>query len=72
MRFKSSVSEEGRYSYLVDRSQTVLVTADETLARAARSEGLKTWSLPWGARAVMRSNKSVNTDALKRAGCLNR
>lgn len=35
--------KEGRYSHLVDRSQTVLVTADETLARAARSEGLKTW-----------------------------
>ena len=35
--------KEGRYSRLVDRSQTVLVTADEILAKAARSEGLKTW-----------------------------
>ncbi|MBZ0134243.1 MAG: type II toxin-antitoxin system VapC family toxin [Rhodocyclaceae bacterium] len=35
--------KEGRYSRLVDRSQTVLVTADEALAKAARSEGLKAW-----------------------------
>ncbi len=35
--------KEGRYSHLVDRSQTVLVTADEALARAARSEGVKAW-----------------------------
>lgn len=35
--------KEGRYSRLVDRSQTVLVTADEILAKAARGEGLKTW-----------------------------
>lgn len=35
--------KEGRYSRLVDRSQTVLVTADEKLAKAARNEGLKAW-----------------------------
>lgn len=34
---------EGRFSRLVDRSQTILVTADEALAKAARREGLKTW-----------------------------
>jgi predicted nucleic acid-binding protein len=35
--------KEGRYSRLVSRSQTVLVTADGALAKAARSEGLKAW-----------------------------
>lgn len=34
---------EGRFSRLVDRSQTVLVTADEALAKAARNEGVKAW-----------------------------
>jgi predicted nucleic acid-binding protein len=35
--------KQGRYSRLVNRSQTVLVTADEALAKAARSESLKVW-----------------------------
>lgn len=35
--------KEGRYSRLIDRSQTVLVTADKELAKAARDEGLKAW-----------------------------
>lgn len=34
---------EGYFSVLVNDSQTVLVTADEALARAARAEGIKTW-----------------------------
>lgn len=35
--------KEGRYSRLVNRSQTVLITADEALAKAARKEGVKSW-----------------------------
>ncbi|MRV70224.1 PIN domain-containing protein [Duganella sp. FT92W] len=35
--------KDGYYSHLVNDSQTVLVTADEGLATAARSEGLKCW-----------------------------
>ena len=35
--------KEGRYSRLVNRSRTVLVTADEALAKAARKEGVKSW-----------------------------
>lgn len=35
--------KEGRYSRLVNRSQTVLVTADKALAKAARNEGVKSW-----------------------------
>lgn len=35
--------KEGHFSHLVNDSQTVLVTADESLAKAARSEGLKCW-----------------------------
>jgi predicted nucleic acid-binding protein len=34
---------EGRFSRLVDRSQTVLVTADKALAKAARNEGVRAW-----------------------------
>ena len=35
--------KEGRYSRLINQSQTILVTADKDLANAARSEGLKAW-----------------------------
>ena len=35
--------KEGYFSHLINESQTVLVTADETLARAARLEGVRSW-----------------------------
>lgn len=35
--------KEGYFSHLANDSQTVLVTADETLAKAARLEGVKSW-----------------------------
>ncbi|BEU95554.1 type II toxin-antitoxin system VapC family toxin [Acidovorax sp. DW039] len=35
----------GNYSHLARESQTVLTTADRELARAARAEGLKVWSV---------------------------
>lgn len=34
---------EGYFSCLIDESQTVLVTADETLATVACAEGVKAW-----------------------------
>jgi predicted nucleic acid-binding protein len=33
----------GRFRYMVDRSQSLLVTADEALAKAARAEGVIVW-----------------------------
>jgi len=35
--------QKGRFKSFVDESQSLLITADEDLAEAARSEGLKTW-----------------------------
>jgi predicted nucleic acid-binding protein len=35
--------KEGYFSHLINESQTVLVTADEMLAKAARLEGVKSW-----------------------------
>lgn len=35
--------KEGEYSFFVDDSETLLVTADKHLAEAAKEEGLKTW-----------------------------
>lgn len=35
--------KQGRFSRFADRSKTVLVTADEALAKAARNEGVKVW-----------------------------
>ena len=35
--------KEGYFSHLVYDSQTVLVTADENLAKVARIEGVKSW-----------------------------
>lgn len=35
--------KEGCFSALINESQTVLATADEALARAARAEGLRAW-----------------------------
>jgi len=35
--------KEGYFSVLVNDSQTVLVTADEALAKAARAEGITAW-----------------------------
>lgn len=35
--------KEGYFSHLVNDSQTVLVTADEALAKAAKLEGVKSW-----------------------------
>lgn len=35
--------KEGYFSHLINDSQTVLVTADEGLAKAARIEGVKSW-----------------------------
>lgn len=35
--------KEGYFSCLINDSQTVLVTADEALAKAARLEGVKAW-----------------------------
>jgi len=35
--------KEGHFSHLINQSQTVLVTADEALAIAARAEGVKSW-----------------------------
>lgn len=40
--------KEGYFSPLVNDSQTLLVTADENLAKAAQAEGLKAWyCLSW-------------------------
>ena len=35
--------KEGYFSHLINDSRTVLVTADEALAAAARAEGVKSW-----------------------------
>jgi predicted nucleic acid-binding protein len=35
--------KEGYFSALIDESSTILVTADEALAKAARSEGIRSW-----------------------------
>lgn len=35
--------KEGYFSHLINESQTILVTADEALAKAARIEGVKSW-----------------------------
>ena len=35
--------KEGYFSHLINDSQTVLVTADEVLAKAAKAEGVKSW-----------------------------
>lgn len=35
--------KEGYFSALINDSQTILVTADKKLARAARAEGIKAW-----------------------------
>lgn len=35
--------KKGRYSKFVEESQSLLITADADLAKAARSEGLKVW-----------------------------
>jgi predicted nucleic acid-binding protein len=35
--------KEGYFSHLINDSQTVLVTADEALAKAAKIEGVKSW-----------------------------
>ncbi|GAB6042336.1 type II toxin-antitoxin system VapC family toxin [Endothiovibrio diazotrophicus] len=35
--------KDGYFSHLIDDSQTVLVTADEYLAKAAKAEGVKSW-----------------------------
>lgn len=35
--------KEGYFSHLINESQTVLVTADEALAKAARFEGVRSW-----------------------------
>ncbi|MGV3582995.1 MAG: type II toxin-antitoxin system VapC family toxin [Methylophilus sp.] len=35
--------KDGYFSHLINESQTVLVTADEKLAKAARLEGVKSW-----------------------------
>ena len=35
--------KEGYFSHLINDSQTVLVTADEALAKAARIEGIRSW-----------------------------
>jgi len=35
--------KEGYFSHLINQSQTVLVTADEALAKAARTEGVRSW-----------------------------
>lgn len=35
--------KEGYFSHLINDSQTVLVTADERLARVAKCEGVKSW-----------------------------
>ena len=35
--------KEGHFSHLINDSQTVLVTADENLAKVARSEGVRAW-----------------------------
>lgn len=37
--------KNGHFSHLVNDSQTILVTADENLAKAARNEGVKAWYL---------------------------
>ena len=37
--------KSGYFSVLVNESSTVLVTADRELSLAARSEGLRTWSV---------------------------
>lgn len=35
--------KEGYFSHLANESQTVLVTADEMLAKAAKAEGVRAW-----------------------------
>ena len=35
--------KDGYFSHLIDESQTILVTADEALAKAARLEDVKSW-----------------------------
>jgi predicted nucleic acid-binding protein len=35
--------KEGYFSHLINQSQTVLVTADEALAKAASTEGVRSW-----------------------------
>ena len=35
--------KEGYFSHLINESQTVLVTADEVLATAAKEEGVRAW-----------------------------
>lgn len=35
--------KDGYFSHLVNDSRTILVTADENLAKAARAEGIKCW-----------------------------
>jgi predicted nucleic acid-binding protein len=35
--------KKGYFSSLTDKSSTILVTADEVLARAARNEGIRAW-----------------------------
>jgi predicted nucleic acid-binding protein len=37
--------QEGYYSRLINNSRTILVTADRSLVRAARAEGLRVWNL---------------------------
>jgi predicted nucleic acid-binding protein len=34
---------QGRFRHLVDRSQSILITADRALAEAARAEGARVW-----------------------------
>ena len=45
----------GQYSILIGDSQSILITADRDLAKAARSEGARVWectSEPWPAAAT--------------------
>jgi predicted nucleic acid-binding protein len=41
--FQIVSANEGYFSQLINDSKTVLVTADEALARAARAEGVRSW-----------------------------
>jgi predicted nucleic acid-binding protein len=41
--FQLIVIMRGRFRHMTDGSQTMLVTADRGLARAAKSEGLRSW-----------------------------
>jgi predicted nucleic acid-binding protein len=43
--FQIITVKDGFASYLKNGSQTILVTADKELAKAARSEGLRVWSV---------------------------